>query len=104
MSGEKEVVTNIDVVIEGMTFDLERYVSKGKANQFIVNKNNGYIERLTDVRNFVAMLANSVDFHIVMGLLREITNLERKDPELTGHMIKLCKRKGNRFSYITKCY
>jgi hypothetical protein len=104
MSGEIEVVNRIDVVIEGMTADLERYVKKGNANQFVVDKNNGYIERLVDVRNFIAMLANSVDFHIVMGLLSEITNLERKDPELTGHLIKLCKRKGNRFSLITKCY
>jgi len=104
MSGEKEVVEKLDVVIEGITSDLKRYVSKGNAHQFIVDRNNSYIECLIDVRNFIAMLANSVDFHIVMGLLREIKSLERKDPELTGHIIKLCKRSGSRFSLITKCY
>ena len=99
-----EVVEKLDVVIEGITSDLERYVGRGNPHQFIVDRNNGYIKGLIGVRNFIAALANSVDFHIVMGLMREITYLERKDPELTGHIIKLCKRSGSRYSLITKCY
>ncbi len=104
MNERNEVVNNIDVVIEGMTLDLKRYVNKGKASKYVVDKNNGYIKNLTKARNFIATLMNSVDFHIVMALLQDITKLERRDPELNGHIIKLCKREGNRFGYLTKCY
>ena len=104
MSGEKEIVLKIDTVIENLENDLRRYVNKGKVNQFIVEKNNGYIERLTDARNFIAKMANSIDYHVMISLMQEIADLERKDPELTGHIIKLCKRKGDRFGYLLKCY
>ena len=103
MNSEKEIVENIDIVIDGMIRDLNQYVNRGNANQYIVNRNNAYIERLTNARNYIASIANSVDYHILMSLLHDIADLEKKDPELTGHIIKLCKNKGDRYGYLTKC-
>ena len=100
----QDMVPQLDFVIDGLVSNMEQYVKRGNVKQYILDKNNTYIEILTRFRNAFVELSSNVNIHIMFDLVKQIDELERRDPELTGHIIKLCKRPGNKLSYIIKCY
>ena len=92
-------ISSLEVIIQGLIKDLEKYAQRENANQIYIDKQNILIKNLVEIHNTI----NSIRFLEVWQYIdKEMQRLEKLDNQLNGHSIYLhCRPNGHNFSRIT---
>jgi hypothetical protein len=88
----------LDESIESIRSDVEKYAQLPDASEFFIKKQNQLLKNLINSYNYFEQIKH---FDFWLHIERIMKQLEAKDPQLSGHIIKLwIKPAGLNFSEI----
>lgn len=97
---KNSILEKFNHLIDQKDRDLNKYLRREDASQYVVDKMNNEIVALTELYNLLVDLESGLSIPTLTNISKEVAAIEKADSELNGHTIFINKSEGNKRSQI----